>query len=246
MEDWAPDKEDSITTEAGQPAKTAKSGWRVYHRPSSAVAGVSHDSPRAQMCTFQGPALQSRERKKEENCGGKREKKARNFGPTLRGPTFSRFGASTLWAPPFGPPTLRAPHPSGLHPSGPHFFQVWASTLRAPTLRAPHPGSPPFGAHPSKGPHTLSSQNSTSKNWPKSKLAEVEIGRSRNWPKSITPECAPHRRSHGAEKRPNQMTRRSRQPAPRKPRELSCRGPNPPPSKDTAQEAKSVVVANRA
>ena len=28
------------------------------------------------------------------------------------------------------------------------------------------------------------SKNSTSKNWPKSKLAEVEIGRSRNWPKS--------------------------------------------------------------
>ena len=42
------------------------------------------------------------------------------------------------------------------------------STLRGPTLR---------------GPHTLSSIQ-TSKNWPKSKLAENEIGRKRNWPKS--------------------------------------------------------------
>ena len=57
----------------------------------------------------------------------------------------------------------------GPHPSGPHFFQVWASTLRGP-----------------KQP--LGSKNSTSKNWPKSKLDEVEIGRSRkkkkSWPKS--------------------------------------------------------------
>ena len=30
-------------------------------------------------------------------------------------------------------------------------------------------------------------QFSTSASWPKSKLAEVEIGRSRNWPKSKTP-----------------------------------------------------------
>ena len=38
---------------------------------------------------------------------------------------------------------------------------------------APHPsGPPPFGPHP------LWSQNSTSKNWPNSKLAELEIGRS--------------------------------------------------------------------
>ena len=42
-----------------------------------------------------------------------------------------------------------------------------------PTLRAPPFGAPPFGPHP------LWSQNSTSKNWAKSKLAEVEIGRSR-------------------------------------------------------------------
>ena len=57
-----------------------------------------------------------------------------------------------------------------LHPSGPPSF-----------------GAPPFGAPlflglalwgPTlRGPHTLSSQNSTSKNWPKSKLAEVDRAR---------------------------------------------------------------------
>ena len=59
-----------------------------------------------------------------------------------------------------------------LHPSGHHFFWVGAS----------------LGFHPSGfyrvGPHHLSSQNSTkigwSQNWPKLKLAEVEIGRSRS------------------------------------------------------------------
>ena len=55
-----------------------------------------------------------------------------------------------------------------------------------PTLQAPHPSGPPgFGAplfqglgllHPS-GPHPLWSKNSTSKNWPKSKLAEVDRAR---------------------------------------------------------------------
>ena len=61
------------------------------------------------------------ERKKKENCGGRREKKARNFGPpTLLGPTFS-----------------------GSHPSGPHNFgpSLWALG-GAYTFRAP-----PFGPH---------------------------------------------------------------------------------------------------
>ena len=86
---------------------------------------------------------------------GEREEKARNFGPpTLRGPTL------------LGPTLL-------------------GSTLRGPTLQAPlfpglglHPLGPTF-----RGPHTLSSQNSAPigrrRNWPKSKLAEVEIGRTR-------------------------------------------------------------------
>ena len=57
-----------------------------------------------------------------------------------------------------------SPHPPGPHPSGPHFFQVWASTLRGPTLCGPKIQHPKIGR---------------SRNWPKSKLAEVEIGRTR-------------------------------------------------------------------
>ena len=86
--------------------------------------------------------------------------------------------SQNLGPPAFGPPnlrghhpsgplrgsTLRGLHPSGPHPSGPHFFWVWASILGASTLWGPHPWW---------------SKNSTSQNWLKSKLAEVEIGRSR-------------------------------------------------------------------
>ena len=60
---------------------------------------------------------------------------------------------------------ILGPHPSGLHPFG-------APPLLGSTLR---------------GPHTLSSQNSTSKNWPKSKLVKVEIGRSRSRSKNRRP-----------------------------------------------------------
>ena len=90
------------------------SGCRVKPRRlhQTGPPGLAHDSPRTpSVAHFRAPALQTppkfhertpRERKKKENCGGRREKKARNFGPptllgsTLRGPTFSRFGASTL------------------------------------------------------------------------------------------------------------------------------------------------------
>ena len=57
--------------------------------------------------------------------------------------------------------------------------------INARNFGPPPFGAPPFGAPPllgstlRGGPHTLSSQNSTSKNWPKSKLVKVEIGRSR-------------------------------------------------------------------
>ena len=63
------------------------------------TAGVSHDNPRAQTCTFQGPHLQkhhqnSNERssergRKNENCGGRGEKKSEILG----GPAEGRSGA---------------------------------------------------------------------------------------------------------------------------------------------------------
>ena len=70
---------------------------------SGGAAGVSHDSPRAQTCTFEGPGLQKHHQnstgrhpereEKNEFCGGRGKKSAK------------------LWA----------PHTSGPHPSGPHF-----------------------------------------------------------------------------------------------------------------------------
>ena len=78
------------------------------------AAGVSHDNPKR--AHFRAPALPTppkfhertpRERKKKENCGGRREEKARNFAPpTLRGPT--------LLVPPFGASLFL-----GLAPCGP-------------------------------------------------------------------------------------------------------------------------------
>ena len=68
---------------------------RALAARSGGAAGVSHDSPRAQMCTFQGPGLSKtptkfhertpRERKKNENCGGRREKKSEILGGPAEG-----------------------------------------------------------------------------------------------------------------------------------------------------------------
>ena len=103
---------------------------------------------------------QNSTREKNENCGGRGTKSAkfwasRPSGPALRDPT--------LRGPTIRGPTLRGP------------------TLRDPTLRDPTLLG--LSLHPS-GPHPLWSKNSTSKNWPKLILAEVDVGRSRNWPKS--------------------------------------------------------------
>ena len=107
-------------------------------------------------CTFQGPSASNTTKiqRKDPQEMERRMKKA---------------GEGKKKARNFGPPTLRGP------------------TLRSPTLRGPtfsRFGPPPFKASILRGltlrPHPLWSQNSTSKNWPKSKLAEVEIGRSRS------------------------------------------------------------------
>ena len=89
--------------------------------------GVSHDSPRAQTCTFEGPGASNTtkipredpQREKKNENGGGRGKKARNFGP-----------------PPFGPlgPHPLGPHPLGPHPLGPHPLCPHPSGL-GPTFR---------------------------------------------------------------------------------------------------------------
>ena len=62
---------------------------------SGGAAGVSHDSPRAQTCTFEGPGLQKhhqnstkrtkREGEKNENCGGRKGKKREILGGPAEG-----------------------------------------------------------------------------------------------------------------------------------------------------------------
>ena len=80
-----------------------------------------------------------------------------------------------VWAPLLLAPTLFGA-PQFL---GPTFSRFGASPFRPPTLLGSTLRGPTL-----RGTHPLWSQNSTSNNWLKSKLAEVEIGRSRNWPKS--------------------------------------------------------------
>ena len=87
--------------------------------PPDRAAGAPIRQPKnSKRAHLRVPALQTppkfhertpRERKKKENCGGRREKKARNFGPpTVQAPPFRDppfgappFGAPPFWAPPF-------------------------------------------------------------------------------------------------------------------------------------------------
>ena len=155
--------------------------------PDRAAGARTRQPENSKRAHFRAPALQTppkfhaktpRERKKKENCGGKRGKKTRNFGPptlrgsTLRAPLFLGLGLHPLRGlrpsgpPPFGASTLGAPLflGLGLHPFRP--------TLRGPTLCRPKIQHPKIGR---------------SRNWPKSNLpnSKKRAGRSRNWPKSI-------------------------------------------------------------
>ena len=115
--------------------------WFGLCRPPSRGTALSrrfsHESPRAQTCTFAGPGLQKhhqnpredpqRKREKERKWGREREKKERNFGPltlrvpTLRGPTLRSLNLRG--------PTLRSRNLRSRTLRG--------STLRGPTLRGP-------------------------------------------------------------------------------------------------------------
>ena len=146
--------------------------------PDRAAGARTRQPENSKRAHFTAPALQTppkfhertpRERKKKENCGGKREKKRENFGPpTLRGSTLRGS-------------TLRG------------------STLRGPNLRGPNllPLFLGLGLHP-RGLHPLGAPPFVVQKFNIQKLTEVEIGRSRigrtrkkkagrsrNWPKSI-------------------------------------------------------------
>ena len=89
-------------------------GFRGVHGGFRGVkaAGVSHDSPRAQTCTFEGPGASEtppkfhektpRQRQKNRKWGREVEKKSEILGPPP-------FGETAFGAPAFLHPTLRGP-----------------------------------------------------------------------------------------------------------------------------------------
>ena len=127
--------------------------WRDQER--EIIAGARTRQPEnSKRAHFRAPALQKHQQnstngtpkreKEEENCGGTRAKKERNFGPpTLRAPTLRGLHPSGLHPsgpPPFGAPTF------GPNLRGPHFFWVWAPPFGAPLFLGL--GFHPWGLHP--------------------------------------------------------------------------------------------------
>ena len=117
---------------------------RPKFRSLFSPAGVSHDNPRAQTCTFERTCLPKhhqnstkktkREGKMIKKLWREREEKARNFGPPPVGPPPFKpppFGAPPFAAPPFGAPPFRGPHPFG----APLFLGFGPPTHRGSTLR---------------------------------------------------------------------------------------------------------------
>ena len=166
---------------------------RFTRQPESPNVHMSESQPSSHhQNSTKGP--QEREERMKIVVGeGKKSAKCW-LPPILRTPT--------LCAPPFGAPTFS----SSPLPSGPPSF--WppthrASTRRAPTLRPPPFGPPPDNNNNTQPPqqpqtpqpqkqqeqqeqqytetdnHPLPGLNRIGRSWPKSKLAEVEIGRSR-------------------------------------------------------------------
>ena len=110
-----------------------------------------------QMCTFGLSGYRVKPRRFRVHIGrpertpksGKREKKARKFGPPIRGPHPS------------------GPQASGPQASGPHYFQVWASTLRGPTLLGSHLLWSKNSKWPKSKLAEVEKKTGRSRNWPK-------------------------------------------------------------------------------
>ena len=145
-----------------------------------AASGLAMRTPK---CIFSGPRRfkhhqnstkgPPREGGKNENCGGRREKKARNFGPpTFRGPTFRRPIFFWVSAPPCGPHhDTRTPRSKWIGQKwiGPNCIgQNWIDPkLTGPKPRLPKPRLP-----------NLDWPNLVQSGWPK-----------QDWPKSIPSLC---------------------------------------------------------
>ena len=136
--------------------------------PDQAAGARTRQPENSKRAHFRAPALQTppkfhvrtpRERKKIENCGGRREKKREILGPPP-------FGAPPFWAPLF--------LGLGLHPLGPHTLSSENSTSK---------NWPKSNWPKSK---LAEVEIGRSRNWPKSKLAEVELAEleKKSWPKS--------------------------------------------------------------
>ena len=132
---------------------------------------VSHDSLRAQTCTFEGPGASNttkiprqdhqRKREKERKWEREREKKREHMGPpTLRGPTLRGRNLRG--------PTLRGSTPLGPHPFG------------APPFTKPKPPSP--------GPPTQRAKNETTRNVPLSEISDAPTKSGPSPPELAEPE----------------------------------------------------------
>ena len=134
---------------AGQPSAGQPSAGQPSAGQPSAGPRASHDNPRTPNVHISGP----RRFKHHQNS---------TKGPPREGEKNDNCGGRVKKkARKCGPPTLRGPTLRGSTLRG--------STLQGPTLQGPTLCCPKI-QHPKIG---------RSRNWPKSKLAEVEIGRSR-------------------------------------------------------------------
>ena len=147
--------------------------------PDRAAGARTRQPENSKRAHLSVPALQTppkfhektpREEEQNKFCGGRGKKKREIWaphpsglhpsgphpsGPTLRGsgPHFFWVRAHTFGPPPFGAPTLRGSHPSGLPPFGPPpfgplrpppiFSGFGPPPLRTPTPPRPHPSAPP-------------------------------------------------------------------------------------------------------
>ena len=128
--------------------------WRHF---LTLCAQSGWDLSRPKRAHFTAPALQTPPKFHERTPRGRERRKKIVAGEKKR----EILGPPPFGAPPFGVPPFGAP-PFGAPPFG------------GPTLRAPPFGGPTLG-----GPKIQHPKIGRSRNWPKSKLAEVEIGRSR-------------------------------------------------------------------
>ena len=152
------------------------SGCRVKpRRPHQTGPPGLHTTTRElQTCTFERPGASNTTKIPRKDP--KREKEDRKLWREEGKKKREILGPPPFGPPPFGPPTLRG------------------STLRGPTFSrfgSPPSGPPPLGSPTLCGPKIQHLKIGRSRNWPKSILAEVEIGRSRigrtrknSWPKS--------------------------------------------------------------